>query len=360
MITKNEASCLHRCLSSVKDLVDEIIILDTGSTDETKAIAVQFTDKIFDVVWQDDFSAARNDALQHATGDWILVLDADETLAVEDHARIRETIQQEGIVAYCMLTRNYTADSTVAGWVPDHPSGWFPSLKIRLFRNHLGIHFVGSIHEMVESTIQGKIADVDVPVHHYGIMTPSKQQYYVTLLQKKAEEQGDAKSFFELGVQHKELGQLKEAEVALRRSLNLDPLAIEPQLNLAVVLRLQGKLQDARSVYDALLGRLQHAEAYAGRAYCSFVEGKRGDAIADYRSALELDPDFVEAYVNLGGLLEKEGKYKEAALLLQKAMHRAPLHARAHYNLAVVYQRTGNTEKAKEEYAIARGLGWKE
>ena len=76
MITKNEEFFLEQCLNSVKDLVDEIIIVDTGSNDKTKDIARKFTDNIFDFEWCDDFSAARNESLKHATGDWILVLDA--------------------------------------------------------------------------------------------------------------------------------------------------------------------------------------------------------------------------------------------------------------------------------------------
>src|SRR3989344_364212 len=80
MITKNEEQFLEQCLNSVKELVDEIIIVDTGSTDKTTEIAGKFTDKIYDFKWCDDFSAARNESLKHATKNWILVLDADEQL----------------------------------------------------------------------------------------------------------------------------------------------------------------------------------------------------------------------------------------------------------------------------------------
>ena len=87
LIVKNEAQCLESCLSAVKNAVDEIVVLDTGSQDETVAIARQYTDKVYDFVWCDDFSAARNAAIAHATGTWCLTLDADEVLQAPEIAR---------------------------------------------------------------------------------------------------------------------------------------------------------------------------------------------------------------------------------------------------------------------------------
>ncbi len=87
MIVKNEEDILGRCLSSVADLMDEIIIVDTGSTDETKTIAAMFTDKIYDFPWVDDFSLARNFAFHKATCDYIYSADADEVLDEENHQR---------------------------------------------------------------------------------------------------------------------------------------------------------------------------------------------------------------------------------------------------------------------------------
>ena len=84
MIVKNENLVLENCLNSVKDLVDEIIIVDTGSTDNTKEIAKKYTDKIYDFKWVDDFSKARNYSFSKATKDYILWLDADDYLAEKE------------------------------------------------------------------------------------------------------------------------------------------------------------------------------------------------------------------------------------------------------------------------------------
>ena len=92
MIVKNEERFLPGCLESVKALVDEMVIADTGSTDGTKEIAISFGAKVIDYPWRNDFSAARNESLRHATGDWILYLDADERIDASYHAFIRKII----------------------------------------------------------------------------------------------------------------------------------------------------------------------------------------------------------------------------------------------------------------------------
>src|SRR5690554_6641792 len=90
MIVKNEEEVLAQCLDSVKDICDEIIIADTGSTDRTKEIAGKYTDKIYDFEWIDDFSAARNFAFSKATMDYILWLDADDVLLGEDQEKLKK------------------------------------------------------------------------------------------------------------------------------------------------------------------------------------------------------------------------------------------------------------------------------
>ena len=90
MIVKDEELVLGRCLNSVKNLVDEIIIVDTGSTDKTKEIAALYTDKIYDFKWINDFSAARNYSFSKATKDYIMWLDADDVLLEEDQIKLQD------------------------------------------------------------------------------------------------------------------------------------------------------------------------------------------------------------------------------------------------------------------------------
>src|SRR3989338_5293163 len=108
MIAKDEEKYLEQCLSSVKGLVDEIIIIDTGSKDKTKEIAKKFNAKIFDFKWVDDFSAARNESLKQAAKDWILVLDADEVIEEKDLGKIKNIVEnQEDFAGFQFEQRSY-------------------------------------------------------------------------------------------------------------------------------------------------------------------------------------------------------------------------------------------------------------
>ena len=102
MIVKNEEPNLAKCLMSVKPVVDEIIVVDTGSTDKTKAIASALGAKVFDFSWTNDFSKARNYSLSKASGDWILVLDADEIVSPLDHDKLKKLIKNHGRKACCL------------------------------------------------------------------------------------------------------------------------------------------------------------------------------------------------------------------------------------------------------------------
>ena len=93
MIVRNEEENLPRCLESVQGLFDEIIVVDTGSTDRTKEIAAGFGARVFDFAWIDDFSAARNVALDHASGDYALWLDADDVIEPSQKEKLRELLQ---------------------------------------------------------------------------------------------------------------------------------------------------------------------------------------------------------------------------------------------------------------------------
>ena len=97
-IVKNEEKNLSRCLNSVKEVVDEIILVDTGSTDTTKEIGENFGAKIYDYVWDSNFSNARNFALSKSTGNWILYLDADEYLSKDCIEELLRIVEEDGLL----------------------------------------------------------------------------------------------------------------------------------------------------------------------------------------------------------------------------------------------------------------------
>ncbi len=121
MIVKNEERCLARCLESVKGLVDNIIIADTGSTDSTKEIALSFGAKVFDYTWKNDFSDARNFALSKSDSDWNLILDADEYLTSgsrQDISEFLENTQQLGAIQIKNAYMDNNELSYAIGYIP--------------------------------------------------------------------------------------------------------------------------------------------------------------------------------------------------------------------------------------------------
>lgn len=227
MIVKNEEKHLAYCLNSLTPVADEMIVVDTGSTDKTKEIAEAFGARIFDFEWINDFSAARNYSLSQAQGDWILVMDADEVISGQDYVKLKKLLNKKQEIAYNLVTRNYVHKTAGDGWVCNDNSyiyeqagrGWFPSGKVRLFPNNEKIRFEQPIHELVEYSLQ-KIGmgakESGVPVHHYGELDATKatakdEQYYELGLKKMRESGGDFKSVWELAVQAGELGKLEES-----------------------------------------------------------------------------------------------------------------------------------------------------
>ncbi|MDO8656556.1 MAG: tetratricopeptide repeat protein, partial [Nanoarchaeota archaeon] len=374
MIVKDEEKNLAQCLSSIQDLVDEIVIVDTGSTDKTKEIAAQFTNKIVDFKWVDDFAAARNEALKHATGNWILVLDADEIIAKEDHEKIKEAINNWDVCGYQILTRNYTNASSMTSWQPcslhdsyaRSYSGWFPSVKVRLFQRKDHIQFEGRIHEMVDSSISrngGRLKVLPTPVHHYGddAKDPAKVQRYLELSQKKvAENPADAKAYFELGVLYKEVGKYQEAENAFLESMRRDDIHVAPLLNLAIVQQKQKKYAAAIENYTLVLEKKKniHPDAHFGLGFCFFLQNDLERALAHFQQAVIQNPHFVDAYINVGAVWERLGKFRQGIEVLQDALVLAPHNARAHYNLGVIYEKAGDLAKAMAAYEKAIELNY--
>ena len=157
MIVKNEEDVLARCLDSAAELVDEIVIVDTGSTDSTWEIAARYTDKIFDFPWQDDFAAARNESFSHATMDYCLWLDADDVLLEEDQEKFR-ALKKELDPGVSVVMAPYHTGFDESGRVT------FSYYRERLIKNRAGMRWVGAVHEVVPSV--GKVLYGDFAVTH--------------------------------------------------------------------------------------------------------------------------------------------------------------------------------------------------
>lgn len=158
MIVKNEEKVLTRCLDTVADLVDEIIIVDTGSDDRTREIAARYTDKIYDFVWINDFSAARNFAFSKATQEYIYSADADEVLDECNRQRFR--ILKETLFTEIELVQMKYANQLSNGSVYNFDEEYRP----KLFKRHREFIWEGAIHETIRTAPM--IYDSDVVITH--------------------------------------------------------------------------------------------------------------------------------------------------------------------------------------------------
>lgn len=157
MIVKNEEDVLARCLDSVCGLVEEIVIVDTGSTDGTRRIAASYTDRVFEFPWVDDFAAARNESFSKATQDYILWLDADDMLLPQDRERLLQLKH----------TLDPGVDMVMMKYHVAFDSQGQPTLtyeRERLVRNRCGYRWVGAIHEVIPPS--GIIQHADIAVCH--------------------------------------------------------------------------------------------------------------------------------------------------------------------------------------------------
>ncbi len=353
MITKNEEEFLGKCLESAKEVLDEIIVVDTGSTDKTKEIAKSFGARVYDFEWRDDFSLARNESLKYSSGDWILVLDADEELDSVGCKTILEAVNEWNVKGFNVVTKNYSEDSSTQGWVPGKPSGWYPSIKVRLFQK--GFLFEGKMHEQVRVN-NAKM--LPAYVHHYGYLRGNKEeklQNYVKLTRKKIKDNPqDARAYYELGIQQKELSKFSEAENSLLLSLGLKRGYLA-QFNLAVVQQKQGKTEEAVGSYEkAITLRNNAADAFFGLGFCYYSLGKMDLAKGAYLNALKHNPRFVDAYINLAALSNED----EALSYLKKALTLSPRNGRGWYNLGVVHEKNDRVEAAIECYERAAKFGY--
>jgi glycosyltransferase involved in cell wall biosynthesis len=157
MIVRDEEDVLERCLSSIHDLVDEIIIVDTGSIDKTKEIAAKFTDKIFDFEWNDHFSEARNFSFSHATQEYILFLDADDILYEKDREKfkaLKETLDPS--TDSVMMKYNIAFDQS------GNPT--FSYLRNRLVKRERQFQWEGACHGIL--LVDGNIINSDICITH--------------------------------------------------------------------------------------------------------------------------------------------------------------------------------------------------
>ncbi|MFQ5828090.1 MAG: glycosyltransferase [Candidatus Methylomirabilia bacterium] len=337
MIVRNEEHHLPGCLTSIRPVVDEIVVVDTGSTDRSPEIATSFGATVARWPWQEDFAAARNESLRHARGDWILVLDADERVIPEEFAHLQPVMERGDVVGIELWLRSELP--------PDQPAASLGAPYCRLFRNLPRVRFQGRIHEQVAPSLRalgGQIVRSAVEILHLGYATPdqSKLTRNLRLLVLELEERPeDAFALFNLGLTLGAQGQWQEARAVLGRALQSRVAPLDPTLRAVawakcaegamVEARWAEALEASRQARTAGDGALSIARLAEGRALFELGEVQASAEI--FAELLDAGPDSLGITLHphliaqaLGIARLRQGDYDGAALALQQAVaHRA-------------------------------------
>lgn len=372
MIVRDEAEFLAECLASLSGLACACVVVDTGSTDATAAIAAAHGCRVSHFTWCDDFSAARNASLALCRTPWIFVLDADERLEAADLRTLSELAATPPDCAYRVLTRNYTDNTGTGEFVACAATdplargfaGWFPSSKVRLFPNRPSIRFSGEVHELVSSALAREgvpVRDTGLVVHHYGLARDaarlrSKREAYLRLgLAKAAAQPENAQAFAELGHQYLELGNLAEALRAYQRAVGLAPGEGIYLRDLGAALVLAGRKAEART---ALLLAVDRApgdfDAWRNLGVLQAESGGWDDARQSFMRALAVRPGHAELRRYLALALAECGRLEEASRQARLAVEAMPGEAQS---VALYRDLMARTNRAAEGEAALRALG---
>jgi glycosyltransferase involved in cell wall biosynthesis len=278
LMVKNEEEMLPRCLKSVRQLVDEIVVVDTGSTDRTVAIAEGFGARVYHHPWQDNFSLHRNQSIGYAKGEWFLIIDADEELQLNAgmtperfYENLRTALKKAPEVVNVMLlgVKNVNRDGSIAS----------SSQSARLFRAGTGVHYEGIVHNKAVYT--GKVMPLNATILHYGYDLPPdamarKYQRTASLLHRRLEENpDDIEAHFYLCQVYMHMGDADKAMPYGRRCLEM-------------VARLDEGMD--KSFYWTL---------YHSLAVCCLVAGRHDEARLWVARGLERLPHDVDLHYDL-------------------------------------------------------------
>lgn len=343
MIVKNEEEQLERCLDSVRRVADEMVIVDTGSTDRTKEICLGYQARVYDFTWTESFAEARNFGIERAAGEWILWLDADEEIVFENIAAFRAALNSKEKDLFLLPHINYY------GSFPPDPNRAYLYASHRLFRNNRGFTFIGNIHENLNVwEIQGAdLAEILpwVKIHHYGYLdavTAGKKKYErnLRMLEKeKAYPQYSPWIDYHIASEHYRARQYEKAFKQV--NLSISRFLQRKQLPPSLLYKLK---------YDILITLGSFEGAWPG-----------------IEKAIALYPAYVDLHFYKGLILYAQERFEEALLAFQHCLKLGEKPGRdltlvgcggyqAWYFMGRCHDDLGNQTEAAHAYEQAVGL----
>jgi len=403
MIVKDEEKNLPECLKSIENLADEIVLVDTGSTDKTIEIAKKFGAKIFLFPWVDDFSAARNESLSHATGDWIIWLDADDRLYPTQHKKIKKLANGPSDQAYFFVLQNRGIDEAQC-------------IQLRMFPNRPDIQFERPVHEQVGTSISKiglPMIKTDVSLIHTGyssheVLQEKKKRYismmenwltkypkdsliryqyawalhtmdqhneaideFQILLQDSSLEKMDAYiylySLIMLGRSYLNVNQLENATEAFEKAEKVDnklpflKLSIaETHVNkrnyntaLEILEKLSLDSDKSISPFPLDYSILKYGKlVLMGKSYLELDQYDKAKSVI--QKAIQLLPQKPEGFKYLAELKRKQGKLKESISAYQDASSTDPQNYYYDFQIGEIYYHMGFLVESRKYYLDAK------
>lgn len=314
MIVKDEEAFLEQCLKSVKDYVDEIIIVDTGSTDGTVEIARRYTDKVYFHPWEDSFSKARNQALQYATCDWVFQIDADEELIDGSGEKLRQAVENAG-----------RADAVFVNIISTYSNGKKEARHNfeRLFKNNSVIHYEGIVHNRVTGASCTKTSKIELMHYGYNVEEKKAQEKFIRtaeLLKRQIKEEPDnpmphhylGTSYLSRGINEQAAEESALAIDLADRQKDGRPLYIWTHYNASIAFFRLGNLEKARRYsLNAIEKFPEHLDSYYMLTMIAAEEKEWEDVLI-----------FGEKYLKL--LRHSEENPEQTGLIINNTMKEEP------------------------------------
>lgn len=292
LIVKNEEELLGDCLTSIRDWVDEIIVVDTGSTDRTVEIAKTYGAKVFHHPWEGDFSKARNQSLSYATGEWIFIIDADERLYAEDVPELQKLLKDSRVEVISLNVYNVYGDN-------DSGVTFLPST--RLFRRSLGLRYDGIVHNTLVYAETQPIVRTGVRLKHLGYgLDPEKMRKKLARSRELLEKQlaGSPDNAFALF----NYAQLLRGEKNNSPTQNAELILKSARRAVAIT---NPAVETERHIHLMCLDQI---------AWTLFQQGKYDEAEAQARIAIAYKPNYLDPLLLLGHIAARRQQYDKARL----------------------------------------------
>jgi tetratricopeptide (TPR) repeat protein len=369
MIVKNAADTIRPCLESVAGLVDQIVIADTGCTDDTCAIAREFGAIIIPFAWENHFANARNASLKAATTDWVLVLDGDEELAAEARYTLRPLLLKEDVGGYHVPIHEYLSFVDGSAWTytilrntSDHPRAvGAPSYMVnelcRLFRRREDLYFSGRVHEgvqpqLVRAGVRTELAPFRI--HHFGHLADaaarnSKRVLYNKLVHERlSDDPTNVMSLTMCGLDEWEVhGRPLEALCYFQKALVQEPRAIETWLLSAKMLSILGRHEESLLAVGVLGDESKYAHLrHSLEGEALYWLGRFREAIAPWQKALRIHPHDRILRAKMHYALVQAGDPEPAISELKAAVADPEAQSKVHEYLVKACMHVGRMEEA--------------